>query len=207
MPRQAPLPPPTVSQKGAPAVLFGLPDAQTQSNRYEVSIPKLASFYLTHDWDGEIQGIAAFGDQHPPVAPVFWAFRIMVGIGLLMLAVSWFNVWRMRRGRALAPWMARVLVAMTFSGWLALVSGWYVTEIGRQPWLVQGVLTAAQAASAVPAANIAFTLVMYLLLYAALLLAYVRVIFHLASKPAKARQDLDPAGVAPPPTREPRGAA
>ena len=195
------------TQKGAPAVLFGLPDAQTQSNRYEVSIPKLASFYLTHDWNGEIQGIAAFGDQHPPVAPVFWAFRIMVGIGLLMLVVSWFNVWRMRRGRALAPWMARVLVAMTFSGWLALVSGWYVTEIGRQPWLVQGVLTAAQAASAVPAANIAFTLVMYLLLYAALLLAYVRVIFHLASKPAKARQDLDPAGVAPPPTREPRGAA
>ena len=195
------------TQKGAPAVLFGLPDAQTQSNRYEVSIPKLASFYLTHDWDGEIQGIAAFGDQHPPVAPVFWAFRIMVGIGLLMLVVSWFNVWRMRRGRALAPWMARVLVAMTFSGWLALVSGWYVTEIGRQPWLVQGVLTAAQAASTVPAANIAFTLVMYLLLYAALLLAYVRVIFHLASKPGKARQDLDPAGVAPPPTREPRGAA
>ncbi len=185
------------TQKGAPAVLFGLPDAQTQTNRYEVSIPNLASFYLTHDWDGEIQGIAAFGDQHPPVAPVFWAFRVMVGIGLLMLAVSWFHAWRLRTGRALAPWMARVLVAMTFSGWLALVSGWYVTEIGRQPWLVYGVLTAAQAASTVPAANIALTLAMYLLLYVALLLAYVRVVFYLAGKPAQAREDLHPAGVAP----------
>jgi cytochrome bd ubiquinol oxidase subunit I len=185
------------TQQGAPAVLFGLPDAQTQSNRYELAIPKLASFYLTHDWDGEVQGITAFGDQHPPVAPVFWAFRIMVGTGLLMLAVSWFSVWRLRSGRAMTTWQARVLVAMTFSGWLALVAGWYVTEIGRQPWLVHGVLTAAQAASDVPARNIAFTLAMYLCLYVALLIAYVRVVFYLAGKPAQARQPLGNSGAVP----------
>ena len=173
------------TQRGAPAVLFALPDAATQTNRYEIAIPKLASAYLTHDWNGEVKGIDAFGTEHPPVAPVFYAFRIMVGVGMLMLAVSWFSVWQMRRGQALKPWLARVLVAMTFAGWVALISGWYVTEIGRQPWLVTGVLTAAQAASKVPASNILATLVLYLTLYVALLGAYVSVVFHLAKKAAK----------------------
>lgn len=173
------------TQTGAPAVLFGWPDAATQSNRFEVAIPKLASFYLTHDWNGEIKGIDAFGSQHPPVAPVFFAFRIMVGVGMLMLAVSWFGTWQTRGGRQPNGLLLRVLVTMTFAGWVALVAGWYVTEIGRQPWLVQGVLLAADAASAVPATNIAFTLAMYLVLYVALLLAYVSVVFYLATSAAK----------------------
>jgi cytochrome bd ubiquinol oxidase subunit I len=168
--------------QGVPAVLFALPDAATQSNRFEIAIPKLASLYLTHNWNGEVKGIDAFGDKHPPVAPVFFAFRIMVGVGLLMLAVSWFCAWTLRRKGDIRPWLARVLVAMTFAGWVALIAGWYTTEIGRQPWLVQGVLTAAQAASTVPAANIALTLVLYLSLYAVLLVAYVSVLFYLAKK-------------------------
>ena len=170
------------TQRGAPAVLFAIPDKATQSNKFEIAIPKLASFYLTHDINGEVKGIKDFGDKHPPVGPVFWAFRVMVGTGLLMLAVSWFSAWQARRKEVLPMWLMRVLVGMTFSGWLALVAGWYVTEIGRQPWLVQGVLTTAQAASSVPAANIALTLAMYLTLYAALLVAYVSVVFHLARK-------------------------
>ena len=170
------------TQAGAPAVLFALPQAATQSNRFELAVPKLASLYLTHDWNGEVQGITAFGDQHPPVAPVFFAFRIMVGVAVLMLLVSWYSAWQTYRGRPMARWQARVLVAMTFSGWVALIAGWYVTEIGRQPWLVQGVLTAAQAASQVPASNIAVTLGMYLLMYAMLLFAYLRVVFYLAAK-------------------------
>ena len=170
------------TQRGAPAVLFALPDAATQTNKYEIAIPKLASLYLTHDWNGEVEGIKAFGDQHPPVAPVFWAFRIMVGVGLLMLAVSWLSVWQTRKQQSIRPWLARGLVAMTFAGWVALISGWYVTEIGRQPWLVYGVLTAAQAASRVHAANIALTLGMYLTLYVTLLFSYVSVVFHLAKK-------------------------
>jgi cytochrome bd ubiquinol oxidase subunit I len=170
------------TQKGVPAVLFAIPDKATQSNHYEIAIPKLASFYLTHDWNGEVKGIKEFGDQHPPVGPVFWAFRIMVGVGLLMLAVSWFASYELKFKNALSKRTAMVLVAMTFAGWVALVSGWYVTEIGRQPWLVHGVLTTAQAASQVPSGNIALSLAMYLTLYAALLSAYVSVVFYLAKK-------------------------
>jgi cytochrome d ubiquinol oxidase subunit I len=170
------------TQRGVPAVLFAIPDKATQSNLYEIAIPKLASFYLTHDWNGEVKGIKDFGDQHPPVGPVFWAFRIMVGMGLLMLAVSWFASYELKFKNTLSKRTAMILVAMTFAGWVALVSGWYVTEIGRQPWLVQGVLTTAQAASQVPAANIALSLAMYLTLYAALLSAYVSVVFYLAKK-------------------------
>ena len=168
------------TEKGAPAVLFGMPDASTQSNRFEIAIPKLASLYLTHDWNGEVKGIDAFGANAPPVAPVFYAFRIMVGMGLAMLALGWLSAWRVWRGRPMDGWWAKAWVAMTFAGWIALVAGWYVTEVGRQPWLVSGVLTTAQAASSVPASNIALTLAMYLTLYAALLVAYVSVLLYLA---------------------------
>jgi cytochrome d ubiquinol oxidase subunit I len=169
------------TQAGVPAVLFAIPDQATQSNKYEIAIPKLASFYLTHDWNGEVKGIKDFA-EHPPVGPVFWAFRIMVGVGLLMLAVSWFASYELKFKNSLSKRTAMVLVAMTFAGWVALVSGWYVTEIGRQPWLVYGVLTTAQAASQVPAGNIALSLALYLTLYAALLSAYVSVVFYLAKK-------------------------
>jgi len=169
------------TQAGVPAVLFAIPDQATQSNKYEIAIPKLASFYLTHDWNGEVKGIKDFA-EHPPVGPVFWAFRIMVGVGLLMLAVSWFASYELKFKNSLSKRTAMVLVTMTFAGWVALVSGWYVTEIGRQPWLVHGVLTTAQATSQVPAGNIALSLAMYLTLYAALLSAYVSVVFYLAKK-------------------------
>ena len=106
----------------------------------------------------------------------------MVGVGLLMLAVSWFASYELKFKPSLSKRTAMVLVAMTFAGWVALVSGWYVTEIGRQPWLVHGVLTTAQAASQVPAGNIALSLAMYLTLYVALLSAYVSVVFYLAKK-------------------------
>ena len=173
------------TEKGVPAVLFALPDEKTRSNRYEIAIPKLASLYLTHSWDGEVRGLNEFEGKHPPVAPVFWAFRIMVGVGMLMLLVSWATTfqlapWKKNSGRTLTVWHARVLVAMTFAGWIALIAGWYVTEIGRQPWLVTGVLTAADAASKVPAPRIALTLAMYLTLYLALITAYISVVFYLA---------------------------
>ncbi len=173
------------TERGVAAVLFALPDAEARENRYEIAIPKLASLYLTHSLDGEVKGLDQFEGKHPPVAPVFWAFRIMVGVGMLMLAVSWATVyqlapWKKDPARTLTPWHARVLVAMTFAGWVALVAGWYVTEIGRQPWLVTGVLTAADAASKVPAPRIAFTLSLYLALYAALIAAYISVLFYLA---------------------------
>ncbi len=179
------------TEKGVPAVLFALPDEKAKENRYEIAIPKLASLYLTHSLDGEVKGLDQFEGKHPPVAPVFWAFRVMVGVGVLMLLVSWASVlqlapWKKDPSRALTVWHARLLVAMTFAGWIALVAGWYVTEIGRQPWLVTGVLTAADAASKVPAPRIALTLTMYLTLYAVLLASYISVVFYLArhKKPA-----------------------
>ena len=184
------------TQKGVPAVLFALPDEKTRENRYEIAIPKLASLYLTHSLDGEVKGLNEFEGKHPPVAPVFWAFRIMVGMGLLMLAVSWSSVlqlapWKKDPTRSLQNWQARALVAMTFAGWIALIAGWYTTEIGRQPWLVSGVLTAADAASKVVAPKIAFTLALYLTLYAALIVAYVSVVFYLARHKAHADKPFD----------------
>ena len=179
------------TQRGAAAVLFAIPDDKARRNNYEVSIPKLASFYLTHDADGLVRGVNSFEGNHPPVAPVFWSFRIMVGMGLLMLAVSWASAlqlapWKRDPARTLKNWHARLLVAMTFAGWVALIAGWYTTEIGRQPWLVSGLLTAADAASKVPGPAIALTLALYLTLYAALIVAYVTVVFYLARHKAHA---------------------
>jgi cytochrome d ubiquinol oxidase subunit I len=170
------------TERGAPLLLFALPNAQTRSNDYAIGLPNVASLVLTHEWDGEIKGLSEFDGLHPPVAPVFWAFRVMVGIGMLMLAVSWLSAWKLRRTGTLPRPLARILVAMTFSGWVATVAGWYVTEIGRQPWLVQGVLATADAASAVPAVAVGTTLALYLTLYILLLIAYIGAVFHLARK-------------------------
>lgn len=194
------------TERGAPLLLFALPDAEQRVNHLEIGVPRLASLILKHDTDGELQGIDAFDNRHPPVAPLFWGFRIMVGTGVLMLAISWLAAWQVKRRDDVAPWLARGLVAMTFSGWLATVAGWYVTEIGRQPYLVYGVLTTAQAASDVPAAMIASTLAMYLALYAGLTLAYVTVLFHLARKAGSktSPEPLYPSPAQPPlPSSEP----
>nr|HPO25232.1 cytochrome ubiquinol oxidase subunit I [Arenimonas sp.] len=149
-------------------------------NDYAIGIPKLASLILTHDIDGEIKGLNEFEGKHPPVAPVFWGFRVMVGMGMLMLAVSWLSAWQSRKQGLLKPWLARVLVAMSFSGWIATLAGWYVTEIGRQPYLVYGVLLTKDAASATAAPIIGLSLGMYLTLYVVLILSYISVLFYLA---------------------------
>ena len=172
------------TERGAPLLLFALPDGQARTNHFAVGLPKAASMILTHDWDGEIKGLNDFKGKHPPVFALFWAFRIMVGVGVLMLAVSWVGAWQLARRGAPGAMLARALMAMTFSGWIAIVAGWYVTEIGRQPFLVYGVLTTAEAASKVPGPLIAATLVMYLALYLLLIVAYVSVVFHLARKAA-----------------------
>lgn len=174
------------TERGVPLLLFAWPDEAARTNHFEIGIPKGASLILEHDPNAELKGLNEFEGAHPPVKPVFFGFRIMVGVGLLMLAVSWLAVWQLRRRGVPTPLMARALVAMTFSGWVATVAGWYVTEIGRQPFLVQGVLRTADAASAVPAPMIGGTLAMYLALYAVLILAYVSVLFYLARRAGEA---------------------
>lgn len=169
-------------EAGAPLLLFALPNEETKSNDYAIGVPKLASLILTHSLDGELAGLDEFPHGHAPVAPVFWSFRIMVGMGFLMLAASWLSGFLLLRTGRLPRLLLRGLVAMTFSGWVATVAGWYVTEIGRQPWLVTGVLLTKDAASAVPAQAIFGSLTTYLLLYVTLLLAYISVVFYLAQK-------------------------
>ncbi len=170
------------TERGVPLVLFGIPDEEERTTHMAIQIPNLASLILTHELDGELKGLNEFEGQHPPVAPVFWSFRIMVGIGMLMLLVGWWAAWKLRRGAEPTPLLARTLWIMSFSGWIAVLAGWYTTEIGRQPWLVQGVLSVADAASDVPSAMIGTSLTLYLLLYAALLTAYVKVLFYMAAK-------------------------
>ena len=170
--------------EGAPFILFAVPDEENRENRFEISIPKAASLVLTHDPNGLVPGIESFEGEHPRVAPVFFGFRIMIAVGGLMLLVSWAALWVMRKGRPAPRWLANVLVGMTFSGWVATVAGWYVSEIGRQPWLVQGVLRTADAVGPVGAGAIATSLTVYLLMYAALLAAYVSVVFYLAGQAA-----------------------
>ena len=142
----------------------------------------MASLILTHEWSGEVKGIDAFPDAHPPVAPVFYAFRLMVGIGFLMLLVSWLGTWRTRQGQEPPRWLARILYVMTFSGWIAVLAGWYVTEIGRQPFLVSGVLRTSEAVTSTPASVVGLSLSLYLALYVLLMLAYCSVVFYLARK-------------------------
>ncbi len=165
-----------------PLLLFAWPDEAARENRFEIGIPWGASLILRHTPSGEVPGLNQFQGNHPPVAPVFFAFRIMVGTGVLMIGFGLFGAYRMWRGRDFPKLMLWGLVAMTFSGWLATLAGWYVTEIGRQPWLVTGVLTTAQAVGPVPAGSVATTLVMYLVVYAVLLVAYVTTLYRLAAR-------------------------
>lgn len=170
------------TEKGAPLILFAVPDQKTQSNLFSIEIPHAASLILRHDYNAEIKGLNEFPDAHPPVKPLFYGFRIMVGMGMLMLLVSWSAVWQYWRKKEISPFMLKVFLGMTFSGWLATLSGWYVTEIGRQPYLVTGILKTADAVTQLPAHNVGTSLILYLLLYVFLLTAYIRTLFVMARK-------------------------
>ncbi|MEO8159063.1 MAG: cytochrome ubiquinol oxidase subunit I [Betaproteobacteria bacterium] len=184
------------TERGAPLLLFALPNKQTRSNDYAIALPKGASLILTHDADGEIKGLAEFGDKHPPVATVFWTFRVMVGVGMLMLALSWMGAFLLVRRRDFPGWLLWGFSAMTFSGWIAVLAGWLTTEIGRQPYIVYGVILTADTASTVPASYIATTLAGYALVYALLLISYVVVLTQLARKETEGKgRDLPAPGV------------
>lgn len=168
------------TQSAVPLLLFAIPNEENRENTATVGIPKLASLILTHDLNGEIKGLNEFVGRHPPVKPVFYSFRVMVGVGMLMLLVSWYALAQRVFKRPLNPTTLRIIVAMSFSGWVATLAGWYVTEIGRQPWLVSGFLTAAEAVTREPARNVGFTLFLYSTLYMGLLVAYIHTLFYMA---------------------------
>ena len=175
------------TEKGAPLLLFAWPDEQTHHNDFALGIPRGASLILRHDPDAEIRGLNEFPDAHPPVKPLFFGFRVMVGTGLLMLLSAWLGLWLLRRRgwnpQAMPRPVLRLLAAMTFSGWLATLAGWYVTEIGRQPFIVYGLVRTAKVASKVPPGKIATSFALYVVLYAALIVAYISVVRYMAGKP------------------------
>jgi cytochrome d ubiquinol oxidase subunit I len=172
------------TQRGAPLTLFGWPDEQQGLTRFAIEIPGGASLLLTHDPDGVVTGLDAFPAAHPPVAPVFVAFRLMVGLGFTMLAVAWYATWTTRAKRPPQRGVLRMLSWMTFSGWVATLAGWSVTEIGRQPWLIYGALRTADVVAPHPAATVGITLTAYAVLYAFLLLSYMLTLRYLGTKPA-----------------------
>lgn len=173
------------TRANVPLVLFAWPDEAAKENLFELAIPDGASLILRHSVDGVVPGLNDFEGNHPPVLPVFWGFRIMVGTGLAMLAVSWTAAYFLYRRGALPRLLAYAMVPMTLSGWVATLAGWYTTEIGRQPWLVTGVLRTDEALGPVPGGHVALTLAVYLLLYLVLLITYLGVLVHLALKAAK----------------------
>jgi cytochrome d ubiquinol oxidase subunit I len=174
------------TEKGAPLVLFAIPDDEKRRNDFSIEIPKGASLVLKHDANAEVKGIDAFAPDVSPVAPVFFAFRVMVGMGVLMLLAAWSGVWATRRGMLPQPWMLWAFSGFTFAGWIATLAGWFVAEIGRQPWLVTGILRTADAAGGVSGAQLGASLTGYIITYTVMLLAYMVVLTHLAGKGARA---------------------
>ena len=172
------------TERGAPLVLFAIPNEETRANDYAITLPRGASLVLKHDADAEVQGLDAFAPDVPPVVPVFFAFRVMVGTGIAMLVLAWVGAWRLRRGRQPPRPLLWIFAGFTFSGWVATLAGWLVTEIGRQPWLVTGVLRTIDAAGAVPEAALGASLTAYLVTYALMFAAYIVVLTHLAGEDA-----------------------
>jgi cytochrome d ubiquinol oxidase subunit I len=168
------------TERGAALTLIGFPNAQQERNDFAIAIPRALSLILTHSLDGEVRGLAEFGDDVPPVAPVFWAFRVMVGVGVLMLVLAWAGSLVLRKSTP--RWLLWCFAGFTFSGWVAVIAGWLVTEIGRQPWLVTGILYTADAAGDATGGQIGMSLAAYIFTYTILLISYVVVITHLAGK-------------------------
>ncbi|QPG05986.1 cytochrome ubiquinol oxidase subunit I [Salinimonas marina] len=156
-----------------PLLLFAIPDEAARTNHFEIGIPRLASLILTHSAEGEIQGLNEFKGEHPPVKPVFYAFRVMVGMGVLMLLCAWLGSYYLYRRNHLPGWLTRIFMGMSFSGWVATLAGWYVTEVGRQPYLISDVMKTSEAVTTLPAGNVWFSFLMYAVVYAVLLVAYM----------------------------------
>ncbi len=155
------------TQKGAPLVLFGWPDQTEETTKYSLEIPKLSSLILTHELDGEVKGLKEWPkEERPPVAWVFWPFRIMVGIGMLMIATGLLALVLYFRKRLFdTTWFQYWCMALTPAGFIAVLAGWFVTEIGRQPYVVYGLLKTADATSPVSASPIAISLLAFVVVY------------------------------------------
>ncbi len=198
---------------GAPLYLFGIPDQEAGTLRYALGIPKLGSLILHHSFDAPIEGLETVPrEEWPPVAIVFWSFRIMVGLGLLMLALGGLALFARWRGR-LYDWrnLHRFAVAMGPAGFIAVLAGWVTTEVGRQPFTVYGMLRTAESVSPLDAPAVAFSLVAFIVVYFAVFSVGTWYIFRLmAHLPVTPEPGLEPgdapirtAGITPAPAIDP----
>jgi len=155
------------TERGAALKLFGWPDQEEEKTKYAVEIPKLSSLILTHDLDGEVKGLKEWPkEERPPVAWVFWSFRIMVGVGLLMILTGVFAAVLFFRKKLFdTRWFQLWCMALTPAGFIAVIAGWFVTEIGRQPYVAYGVIRTAESVSPVPGPHIALSLLAFIVTY------------------------------------------
>ncbi|MBF13234.1 MAG: cytochrome ubiquinol oxidase subunit I [Legionellales bacterium] len=165
------------TQSGVPLVLFALPDQTNQVNHYEISIPKLASFINTHDWDGELEGLdqVAIADQ-PNVFVIFWTFRIMVGLGLCFIAVPVLGLCLGRRIYN-KHWFQWIGMLMTPMGLVATTCGWMTAEVGRQPWIIYNVMRTRDGASLIPVESVTVSLTVLVIVYSIVLSCYMYYLF------------------------------
>ncbi len=153
--------------RNVPLILFAVPDPKAEMNKYELAVPALGSLILTHEWGGEVKGLKDFKpeDRPNPIIP-FFAFRIMVGIGLIMIAVGIVGsvLWLMGRLWT-SRWFLRILTWVSPLGFLAVLAGWFVAEVGRQPWTVYGILRTADSVSPIPGGSVVTSLILFVLVY------------------------------------------
>jgi cytochrome d ubiquinol oxidase subunit I len=156
------------TQAGAPLLLFAIPDEEAEENRFEIGIPKLGSLILTHELDGVVPGLKEVPpEMRPPVWPVFYSFRVMVAIGFLMLFVGAWSIWLRLKGRLSdSPAFLWTCVAMLPSGFVAVLTGWFTAEIGRQPYVVYGLMRTIDAVSPVTTGAVASSLAAFVVVYA-----------------------------------------
>ena len=155
------------TKSGQPLVLLGVPDMDAETTHYAIEVPKLGSWILTHDWDGTVKGLKAWPrEERPNAAIIFWTFRIMVGIGVLMVVIGiWSLIQRFRRKLTDSDLLLRAVVLMGPSGFVAVVAGWFTTEIGRQPYTVYGLLKTADSVSPIAAPAVAASLIAFIIVY------------------------------------------
>ena len=170
---------------GAPLILFGLPDQDAQEMRYPIEIPKLSSLILKHDLNAPLAGLDTIPrDEQPPVAIVFWAFRVMIAIGFGMLGVGLWALWARWRGTLYySTWLHRAMVLMGPSGFVAVTAGWITTEVGRQPYTVYGLMRTADSVSPLDAPAVGISLIAFIVVYFAVFGAGVIYLLRLMSHP------------------------
>ncbi|WOI53193.1 cytochrome ubiquinol oxidase subunit I [Parvularcula sp. LCG005] len=171
--------------EGAPLYLFGIPDDEEQELKYAVGVPKLSSLILHHDLNAPMEGLDTIpDDEQPPVFIVFWAFRIMVAIGMAMVGVGMFSLYtRYRKTLYTNTWLHRVALVMAPSGLVAVIAGWITTEVGRQPYTVYGLLRTTDSVSPIAAPAVATSLLIFIVVYFTVFGAGVFYILRLMSKP------------------------